>query len=398
MGRGGGRPDAFRLMVVLNILKTGDINSCGNMYNIGETTARTYFIKFVTSVNEKQIGSNQTLYSTYVHMPTNDELRADMKVYAALGLPGCFASIDGTHLKWKRAPVSMRSLYKSGYKDAPTLNIQMAVTHCTRIITCSKAYPGNIVDSTIFKIEPDTMLSMEGEENEVEFEVFERHLNRVIKRKCLASKYFIADNGYHDCNYIMHPITDYKYNILRQTMPLDEAERMKAWSDRIESVRKDIERTFGILKMRFSMLEKPLLFTRQEEVTKIVRTCCFLHNFHLQTLGKTSENQILRISSKAGTESSNEVDQFTKSEKELQEYKDGLEDGELDPISFEREDGPEAMKHLRRYLVNHFTICEDKRLLYWPSGFYEEPTNFIYNIRDPTEEENRMFGSQGFLH
>jgi len=355
-------------------------------------------MKFVTSVNEKQIGSNKTLYSKYVHMPTNDELRADMEVYAALGLPGCFASIGGTHLKWKRAQASMRSLYQAGYKDAPTLNIQMAVTHSTRIITCGESYPGNVVYSTdIFKIEPDTMLSMEGEENEVEFEVFGRHLNQVIKRKCVGSKYFIADKYiYHDCNYIMERINDHDYNVLRQTIPLDQAEGTKAWSDRIESVKeKDIERTFGILKARFSMLGKPLLFTRQEEVTKIVRTCCFLHNFHLQTLRKTSENRILRRSSKAGTESSNEIDQFTKSEKELQDFidsledfKDSLEDGELDPISFKREDSPEAMKHLRQYLVNHFTICESEHLLYWPNGFYAEPTNCIYNIiRDPTKRK-----------
>ena len=59
------------------------------------------------------------------------------------------------------------------------------------------------------------------------------------------------------------------------------------WSCQLESVRKDIECCFGILKMRFCVLSKPLPYhskTPYEFLTKannIMHSCCILHNWLL---------------------------------------------------------------------------------------------------------------------
>ena len=54
-----------------------------------------------------------------------------------------------------------------------------------------------------------------------------------------------------------------------------------AWASRCESVRKNVERTFGMLKKRFRLLSLPMLYSQHEPATKIdnvFKTACIIHN------------------------------------------------------------------------------------------------------------------------
>jgi hypothetical protein len=51
---------------------------------------------------------------------------------------------------------------------------------------------------------------------------------------------------------------------------------------RCESVRKIIERVFGMLKNRFRILRLPMLVQDMSEVEDMVKVCCVLHNMCLQ--------------------------------------------------------------------------------------------------------------------
>ncbi len=53
------------------------------------------------------------------------------------------------------------------------------------------------------------------------------------------------------------------------------------WSKQIESVRKDVECTFGIMKRRFRVLKVPMPYFAKEHVDNIMFTCCVLHNILL---------------------------------------------------------------------------------------------------------------------
>lgn len=50
------------------------------------------------------------------------------------------------------------------------------------------------------------------------------------------------------------------------------------YRERLESVRKDIECFFGILKGRFRILKMPLLYRGIYKLDSIYQTCCALHN------------------------------------------------------------------------------------------------------------------------
>lgn len=50
------------------------------------------------------------------------------------------------------------------------------------------------------------------------------------------------------------------------------------FSQQLESVRKDVECFFGILKGRFKILNSSILYQDEHFVTNIFSTCCVLHN------------------------------------------------------------------------------------------------------------------------
>lgn len=64
------------------------------------------------------------------------------------------------------------------------------------------------------------------------------------------------------------------------------------WSKTLESVRKDVECFFGILKGRFRILKLPILYRRQEDIDNMFFTCCILHNMlhSFDGLGELEEN------------------------------------------------------------------------------------------------------------
>ena len=53
----------------------------------------------------------------------------------------------------------------------------------------------------------------------------------------------------------------------------------------VRSVRKIIERVFGILKKRFRILKLPLCVKDLGDVEHVIRSCCILHNMIMEDKG-----------------------------------------------------------------------------------------------------------------
>ncbi|CAM9511864.1 unnamed protein product, partial [Sphacelaria rigidula] len=49
------------------------------------------------------------------------------------------------------------------------------------------------------------------------------------------------------------------------------------WSEALESVRKDVECFFGILKRRFRTLKLGIIFQDEDDIDNMFFTCCILH-------------------------------------------------------------------------------------------------------------------------
>lgn len=69
-----------------------------------------------------------------------------------------------------------------------------------------------------------------------------------------------------------------KWEILIPPSKFPPTEMESRWSKALESVRKDVECFFGILKGRFRILKLGILFQDLEDIDNMFFTCCALHN------------------------------------------------------------------------------------------------------------------------
>ena len=82
--------------------------------------------------------------------------------------------------------------------------------------------------------------------------------------------YFLADNIYA------------QFPIFMQSCGDSTDEKVHYFSKRLEAVRKDVERAFGILQARFGFLRKPCLLWYVEDIESAVLCCIALHNMIIE--------------------------------------------------------------------------------------------------------------------
>ena len=80
----------------------------------------------------------------------------------------------------------------------------------------------------------------------------------------------VVDGGYPKMSCFIEPISD---RFTRQHI---------LWSEWMESVRKDVECTFGVLKVRFRILKNPIQYHDEIFIEKIMQCCCVIHNMLLK--------------------------------------------------------------------------------------------------------------------
>jgi hypothetical protein len=78
--------------------------------------------------------------------------------------------------------------------------------------------------------------------------------------------YLLVDGGYHKWRLMQCP--------LKHTVEEDKAR----WSEFAESIRKDVECSFGILKKRFQFLMNAITWCRKSDIDNVVFSCVILHN------------------------------------------------------------------------------------------------------------------------
>ncbi|XP_076909982.1 uncharacterized protein LOC143567446 [Bidens hawaiensis] len=72
--------------------------------------------------------------------------------------------------------------------------------------------------------------------------------------------------------------------VLSFTCPTDE--KCQNFKKKHESARKDIERAFGVLKKRWSIIRQPARFLQMDKLINIMYTCIILHNMILEDSGR----------------------------------------------------------------------------------------------------------------
>ena len=162
-----------------------------------------------------------------------------MAEYELAGMPGCLGSSDATHILHEMCSAMYKQLNTGGKSSHPTRAFNITVNHRRRILHTTLGYPGMWNDKTL--VTHDRLLS--GIQNgklyaDVEFDLEEMRADGEIRTKRYKGAWIMVDNGYLNWPTTVPPIkSPSTYDELR-------------WSKWLESLRKDVECTFGILKGR----------------------------------------------------------------------------------------------------------------------------------------------------
>ena len=108
---------------------------------------------------------------------------------------------------------------------------------------------------------------------DVQFELFEHDINGDIITVQYRGGYVIVDNGF------------LRWSITVPPFKVTNVESELRWSKWLESMRKDVECTFGIMKGRWRILKTGIRIKGVDSVDKVWLTCCALHNWLLDIDG-----------------------------------------------------------------------------------------------------------------
>ena len=185
--------------------------------------------------------------------------------YESKGMPGCIWSTAVVHVVWDCCPAGWQTYHK-GSKGCTTRAFEATGSLDLEIFGVTVGHPGTRNDQTIVKFDGLVQAMHTGEiYADVTFEYFDANGVKQTER----GLYGISDGGYHK----------WRCMISKHSFPVDAE---TAWDDLLASIRKDIERIFGILKKRFQILKTPIRFQDAALITCMFHTCCVLHNMILK--------------------------------------------------------------------------------------------------------------------
>lgn len=239
--RGKALSSKQRMMVFLRFLADpGYQNGIAEDLGISRSTVT----KTVPFVLEKIVDKSKE----WVIFPTGRGIdEAKVEWTRRFNFPTAFAAIDCTHI-----PISKPTLFGDDYvnrKGVTTINVQATCNAQEKFTSIDAQWPGSVHDSRILR-------------NSAIYDVMNRaQVNAVI----------LGDIGYGISPWLMTPYEN----------PMTQEE--KAYNKIHAKERVIIERCFGQLKKRFSILQNPIRVAL-DKVPSIVLACATLHNIakHLQ--------------------------------------------------------------------------------------------------------------------
>ena len=269
----------------------------------------------------------------------------------------------------------------------------MAVSHTREIHYVSHAFKGRWNDKSVAMNDPFIRDLIGGKYKDCEFQLLKENGDMEIWK----GLYLVTDGGFFNYSVFVNPYTT---RFSRDYL---------LWSEWLESVRKDVECTFGILKVRFRFLRNAVSYHNASTMENAFKTAAILHNMLLRFDGyDTFEWEHV------DPEAEDDEDDV----EQLQEHRNNNEPllphlpANALPIAV-----PPVAVHewrlnqhfdLREALVKHFYYCYVKGKVLWPREFTREQRlrlsiprmpQTVHAIRARVEEEavRNLYASASLL-
>ena len=199
------------------------------------------------------------LYERYVNAPLSwEEAKHHMAEFTEAGLAGGVGSSDCTNVVSEKCEYRLKNNHIGAKSSHTARTFSLTSNHRKRILYSTKGGPARWNDQTMVRFDKFVSGIWDGTVLEdVEFELFERDRNGDIITVKYKGGYVIVDNGYLRWSTTVPPFK------------VTNNETEIRWSRWVESMRKDVECTFGIMKGRWRILKTGIRVHGVDAVDKI---------------------------------------------------------------------------------------------------------------------------------
>ena len=219
----------------------------------------------------------EVLYLKYVKYPTSSkEASVHSHEFDMVGMHGAIGSMDACHVIVEKCSHRLKQNHLGGKSKQTARSYNLTCNHRRQILHTTCGHPARWNDKTIVLydelargLKNGTIL------NDNIFELFEKGDDGSIIKVKYRGAWLLVDNGYLNWGITIPP--------MKQTLYITETR----WSQWLESMRKDVECTFGILKGRWRILKAGIRVHGIDTADSIWMTCCALHNMLLEVDGNS---------------------------------------------------------------------------------------------------------------
>ncbi|XP_024315277.1 uncharacterized protein LOC112270905 isoform X1 [Brachypodium distachyon] len=173
----------------------------------------------------------------------------------ARGFQGMLSCVDCMHWRWKNCPTAWKGMY-SGHVDGPTMILEAVASQDLWIWHSFFGLPGSLNDINVLQRSPLFQRLTSGTSPEVEYEV---------NGNKYTMGYYLADGIYPS------------WATFVKTISCPQGNKKKHFVKVQEAVRKDVERAFGVLQIRFAMVRGPARWWDPDTLWYVMTACVILH-------------------------------------------------------------------------------------------------------------------------
>lgn len=314
---------------------------------ISTTVHSAFFKKFMRWYAE-------TVFPEVVRMPTLAELKENGQEYDLAGFPGSGFSVDCVHVRVWGVSANLKQI-STGKEKFPSRVFEAVVNHRGTILAATRGFYGSVNDKSIVKFDGAMVALRNGCYAENTYDIYDADGNVLTVAGCYA----ICDNGYHKWPTMMEPTK----------RPRDDDDYN--WSEMNESLRKDVECLFGILKQEFAILKYGCRFSSLSLVDDIFQTCCAMHNQRKVISGSDQPwDTFILPPDIDGDMTRSRPDVFRRMEENerFEEEGGGIGSGEHEIIhdDFVLPHLSDSHATVKNRLITHFKVASSKNEVFWP--------------------------------
>ena len=291
------------------------------------------------------------------------------------GMNGCLGSSDATYVSMLKLS-SWASIGHKGFKlNLPARTYNLTVSHSKQILSTTTGHPATWNDKTIVLFDQLLCGVHNGDLfDKNEFTLYEYDTNGNIVEVKYKGCWFMVDNGYLSWSCTVPPVKDAStYETIR-------------FSEWLESMRKQVECSFGIMKQRFSTLRHGIRLSSIKRCDQIWITCCAIHNMLLFHDDYNNNWNVHEFESCNGSGSNVNLSNdnlfaIMRLHRTITGNV-GNTNSRVDTHTFNKyvEDGYRVVSKMplntfRECLIRHFDIRFKNQSVFWPKHIGKKPTN-----------------------